>query len=229
MIAASAADETMPARPRCDPPRPALPCGMIDAYVWTTPNGYKALLLLEELELPYTARWVNIMKGEQHAPEFLAINPNHKIPAIVDHDTNVTVFESGAIAIYLAEKTGRLLAASGPDRYTALEWVFFQTGGTGPIIGQLFHFKRFAPEKLPYAIDRYRKETERLLGVLDRRLGQVPFLAGELSIADLMNITWARAAGDLDVDLASFPNVTRWLTELEARPAVARALALEAP
>jgi GST-like protein len=200
---------------------------MLDAYVWTTPNGYKALLLLEELGVPYTPHWVNIMQGEQHAPEFLAINPNHKIPAIVDRDTGATVFESGAIAIYLAEKTGRLLAPSGPDRYTALQWVFFNVGGTGPFIGQLGHFTKFAPEKVPYAIDRYRKETERLLGVLDRRLGQVPFLAGEYSIADLMNITWARAASRFDVDLTPYANVTRWLDELEARPAVARALALK--
>jgi GST-like protein len=202
---------------------------MIDAYVWNTPNGYKALVLLEELGVPYTPRWVNILKGEQHAPEFLAINPNHKIPAIVDRDAGVTVFESGAIAIYLAEKTGRLLAPSGPDRYLALEWVFFNVGGTGPMIGQLGHFVKFAKEQVPYAIDRYRKEAERLLGVLDRRLGQVPFLAGAYSIADLMNITWARAAGRFDIDLATYPNVTRWLGEIEARPAVARALALTPP
>jgi GST-like protein len=200
---------------------------MIDAYVWTTPNGYKALVLLEELGLPYTPHWVNLMQGEQLRPEFLAINPNHKIPAIVDRDAGVTVFESGAIAIYLAEKTGKLLAASGPDRYVALEWVCFNIAGTGPMIGQLGHFVRFAPEKVPYAIDRYRKEAERLLGVLDGRLGQVRFLAGELSIADLMNVTWARAAGNYGVDLARYPNLTRWLGEVEARPAVARALALK--
>jgi GST-like protein len=200
---------------------------MIDAYVWTTPNGYKALILLEEMGLPYTPRWVNIMKGEQHAPEFLAINPNHKIPAIVDRDAGVTVFESGAIAIYLAEKTGRLLAPSGPDRYTALEWVFFNIGGTGPMIGQLAHFTKYAPEQVPYAIARYRKEAERLFGVLEGRLGQVPFLAGAYSIADPMNVTWARTAVGLGVDLAAYPNVTRWLGEVEARPAVARALALQ--
>lgn len=201
--------------------------GVIDAYVWTTPNGYKALLLLEELGVPYTSRWVNILKGEQHTPEFLAINPNHKIPAIVDHDAGVTVFESGAIAIYLAEKTGRLLPQSGPDRYTTLEWVFFNVGGTGPMVGQFAHFVKFAPEQVPYAIERYRKETQRLLGVLDRRLGEVPYLAGAFSIADLMNITWARAAGDFGIDLAAYPNVARWLGEVEARPAVARALALK--
>jgi GST-like protein len=202
---------------------------MLDAYVWTTPNGYKALLLLEELGVPYTPRWVNIMKGEQHAPEFLAINPNNKVPAIVDHDAGVTVFESGAIAVYLAEKTGRLLAPSGQDRYTALEWVCFNVGGTGPMVGQLGYFAHYAPEKVPHAIDRYRKETERLLRVLDRRLGEAQFLAGAFSIADLMNITWARAAGRFDVDLAAYPNVTRWLGEVEARPAVARALALKPP
>ena len=166
-------------------------------------------------------------KGDQHRPEYLAINPNGKIPAIVDHDAGVTVFESGAIAIYLAEKTGRLLAQSGPDRYAALEWVFFNVGGTGPMVGQLAHFTKFASEQIPYAIDRYRKETERLLGVLDRRLGEVQYLAGAYSIADLMNITWARAAGHLGVDLAAYPHVGRWLSEVEARPAVARALALK--
>jgi len=200
---------------------------MIDAYVWTTPNGYKALLLLEELGLPYTPYWVNIMKGEQHRPEFLAINPNHKIPAIVDRDAGVTVFESGAIAIYLADKTGRLLAPGGQDRYTALEWVFFNVGGTGPMVGQLAHFVKFAPEEVPYAIERYRKETARLLGVLDGRLGHVQYLAGAYSIADLMNVTWARAAGRFGVDLAPYANVSRWLSEVEARPAVARALALK--
>ncbi len=200
---------------------------MIDAYVWTTPNGYKALVALEELGVPYTPRWVDLTKGEQLRPEFLAINPNHKIPAIVDHDAGVTVFESGAIAIYLAEKTGKLLAPSGPERYVALEWVFFNVGGTGPMIGQLGHFVMFAPEKVPYAIERYRKEAERLLGVLDRRLGEVPYLAGAFSIADLMNVTWARAAGRFDIDLAAYANVSRWLGEVEARPAVARALALK--
>jgi GST-like protein len=198
---------------------------MIDAYVWTTPNGYKALLLLEELGLLYTPYWVNIMKGEQHRPEYLAINPNHKIPAIVDRDAGVTVFESGAIAIYLAEKAGRLLPASGQERYTALEWVFFNVGGTGPTIGQLGHFVKFATEQVPYAIDRYRKETARLLGVLDGRLGHVQYLAGAYSIADLMNITWARAAERFGVDLAPYANVSRWLSEVEARPGVARALA----
>jgi GSH-dependent disulfide-bond oxidoreductase len=200
---------------------------MIDAYVWTTPNGYKGLIALEEMGVAYTPRWVDLTKGEQLAPEFLAINPNHKIPAIVDHDAGVTVFESGAIAIYLAEKTGRLLAPSGPERYVALQWVFFNVGGTGPMIGQLGHFVKFAPEKVPYAIERYRKETERLLGVLDRRLGEVPFLAGEYSIADVMNVTWARAAGQFGVVLAPYGNVSRWLGEVEARPAVARALALK--
>jgi GST-like protein len=188
---------------------------MIDAYVWETPNGYKALIALEEMGVPYTPRWVDLTKGEQLRPEFLAINPNHKIPAIVDRDAGVTVFESGAIAIYLAEKTGQLLPASGPERYVVLEWVFFNVGGTGPMIGQLGHFVRFAPEKVPYAIERYRKETER------------PYLAGVYSIADLMNVTWARAAGRLDVDLAAYANVSRWLGEVEARPAVARALALK--
>ena len=199
---------------------------MIDAYVWTTPNGYKALIALEEMGVAYTPHWIDISKGEQHEPEYLAINPNHKIPAIVDHDTGATVFESGAIAIYLAEQTRQLLPAGGPERYEVLEWVFFNVGGTGPMVGQLGHFVKFASEKVPYAIDRYQKETERLLGVLDGRLGKVPYLAGAAySIADLMNVTWARAAGRFGVDLEPFRHLTRWLGEVEARPAVARALA----
>ncbi|HWN80869.1 MAG TPA: glutathione S-transferase family protein, partial [Candidatus Udaeobacter sp.] len=139
---------------------------MIDAYVYTTPNGFKALIGLEELALPYTARWVDITKGEQHRPEYLAINPNNKIPAIVDHDgpggQRVTIFESGAILVYLAEKAGRLLPASGPARYSVLEWVFFNAGGAGPMLGQLSYFSKFASEKVPPAIERYTKEAERL-------------------------------------------------------------------
>jgi GST-like protein len=207
---------------------------MIDAYVFTTPNGFKALIGLEEFGLPYQAHWVDITKGEQMSPEYLAINPNHKIPAIVDRDgpngKPVTVFESGAVLMYLAEKTGKLLPKSGQARYTAIQWVFFNAAGPGPIIGQLGYFTKFAPEKVPAAIERFTKETQRLLGVLDKRLAEVTYLAGELSIADIMNMTWARAAHTfLGMDLGAYPHLTRWLAELEARPAFKRALAMKPP
>jgi GSH-dependent disulfide-bond oxidoreductase len=206
---------------------------MIDAYVWTTPNGYKALVALEELGLPYQAHWIDISKGAQMTPEFLAINPNHKIPAIVDQDGPgggpITVFESGAVLVYLADKTGQFLATSGVDRYTALSWVFFNIGNTGPMLGQLGFFSKLAPEKLPLAIDRYTKEAQRLFGVVDRRLAEVPYLAGnDYTIADMINVTWLRAARDfLGLDLSSYKHLTRWITEIEARPAVARALAMK--
>src|SRR5688572_9307001 len=149
---------------------------MIDAYVFTTPNGFKALIGLEELGLPYRINWIDITKGEQTSPEYLAINPNNKIPAIIDPDgpegKPITVFESGAVLTYLAEKTGRLLAKSGPERYAALQWVFFNAGGTGPMIGQLVYYKKFAPEQVPVAIERFAKEVHRLFLVLDKRLGQ---------------------------------------------------------
>jgi GST-like protein len=204
---------------------------MIDAYVWTTPNGFKALIGLEEFAVPYRARWIDITKGEQTKPEYLAINPNNKIPAITDPDAAggpVTIFESGAVLLYLAEKTGKLLAKSGEARYTALEWVFFNAGGMGPMLGQYGYFTKFAPEKVPPAIERYEKEAHRLLRVLDGRLGQVQYLAGEFSIADIMNFTWPRAARNFfGMDISPYANVTRWLEELEKRPAFAKALALK--
>ena len=205
---------------------------MIDAYVYTTPNGFKALIGLEELGLPYTTRWIDITKGQQLSPEYLAVNPNNKIPAIVDHDgpggQRVSVFESGAVLVYLAEKAGKLLPSSGAARYTTLEWVFFNAGGPGPILGQLGYFSKFATEKVPPAIERFTKESERLLRVLDGRLGQVPYLAGDFSIADIMNMTWARAARTfLSLDLSPYPHLVRWLDELEQRPAFARALAMK--
>lgn len=205
---------------------------MIDAYVYTTPNGFKALIALEELELPYTLHWIDITKGQQHTPEYRAINPNNKIPAIVDHDgpggERVTIFESGAVLVYLAEKAGKLLPASGAARYTTLEWVFFNAGGPGPILGQLGYFTKFSPEKVPPAIERFSREAERLLRVLDGRLEQARYLAGELSIADLMNMTWVRAARTfLGLDMAPYPHLVRWLEALERRPAVQRALALK--
>lgn len=202
---------------------------MIDAYVWTTPNGFKALIALEEFGLPYRTHWVNITKGEQTRPEYLAINPNNKIPAIVDGE--VAVFESGAVLTYLAEKTGKFLAASGPERYAALEWVFFNVGNTGPMLGQLGFFKKFAPEKIPLAIERYTKEAERLFGVMDRRLAASPYLAGaEYTIADMINVTWVSAARSfLGLSLDAHPHLVKWIETVEARPAVARALAMKPP
>lgn len=205
---------------------------MIDAYVYTTPNGFKALIALEELGLPYTRRWIDITKGQQTSPEYLAINPNNKIPAIVDHDgpggRPLTLFESGAVLVYLAEKTGKLLPASGPRRYEALSWVFFNTGGPAPMIGQLGYFTKFANEKVPHAIERYEKECARLLNVLEQRLAQSRYLAGDFSIADIMNMTWPRAFKTfLGRDLGPYPNIVRWIGELEQRPAFARALAMK--
>ncbi len=205
---------------------------MIDAYVYTTPNGFKALIGLEELGLPYQVNWIDITKGAQMTPEYLAINPNNKIPAIIDRDTPdqqpITVFESGAVLIYLAEKTGKLLASSGAARATTLEWVFFNAAGPGPMLGQLGYFSKFATEKIPAAIERFTKEAERLFRVLDKRLGEVQYLAGEFSIADIMNLTWPRGARDfIGLDLSPYPNLVRWIAELEARPAFQRALAMK--
>ncbi len=205
---------------------------MIDAYVYTTPNGFKALIGLEELGLPYQVKWIDITKGAQMTPEYLAINPNNKIPAIVDDDTSdgkpITVFESGAVLIYLAEKTGKLLPSSGRARATTLEWVFFNAAGPGPMLGQLGYFSKFAAEKIPHAIERFSKEAERLFRVLDKRLGEAAYLAGEFSIADIMNLTWPRGARDfIGLDLSPYPNLVRWIAELEARPAFQRALAMK--
>ncbi|MEO8553520.1 MAG: glutathione binding-like protein [Kofleriaceae bacterium] len=202
---------------------------MIDAYVWTTPNGFKLLIGLEELGLPYRTHWVDITKGDQRKPEYIAVNPNSKIPAIVDPDTSTTVFESGAVLIYLAEKAGKLLPASGPARYQTLEWVFFNVGGPGPMFGQLGFFAKFAKEKVPMAIERYEAEAKRLLQVLDTRLGETKYLAGsEFTIADIINFTWANAGRTfLGLDYAPYPHLVRWLDELQQRPAFLKALAMK--
>jgi len=204
---------------------------MIDAYVWTTPNGFKLLIALEELGLPYQARWIDITKGEQMRPEFLAINPNHKIPAIVDSEgpggKPIQVFESGAVLQYLAEKTKKLLP-EGADRYAVLEWCYFNVGGPGPMLGQLGYFTKFAPEKVPAAIERYTKEAERLFKVVDKRLGESKYLAGDFSIADIINFTWLNAARTfIGLDLSEYKNLTRWLDELAARPAFKKALEMK--
>ncbi len=208
---------------------------MIDLYTAATPNGFKASIALEEFGLPYKLIPVDLRTGQQFAPDFLKISPNNKIPAIVDHDVDAesggqAVFESGAILVYLAEKTGRLLAKEGPARYAALEWLFFQVGGTGPMLGQAHHFKAYAPEKIQYAIDRYTNEGKRLYGVLDRRLSQSKYLAGdEYSIADIANLPWLLGHDRLGIDIAEYPHVGRWMAELKARPAVHKGLQIPPP
>jgi len=201
---------------------------MIDVYSWPTPNGHKVHIMLEECGLPYTVHAVDIGAGDQFKPEFLAISPNNKIPAIVDSDgpdgQPISLFESGAILIYLAGKTGQFLPEDVRGRYVALQWLMFQMGGLGPMLGQAHHFRLYAPEKIPYAIDRYTNEARRLYGVMDRRLGEVPYFAGDYGVADMAMFPWARLHANQGVDLAEFPNVKRWLDAIAARPAVQRGL-----
>jgi GST-like protein len=204
---------------------------MIDLYSWPTPNGHKVHIALEELGLPYTVHAIDIGQGGQFTPEFLAINPNHRIPAIVDEDGPggaLTLFESGAILIYLAEKTGQLIPKDAAGRYTCLQWLMFQMGGVGPMFGQANHFANYAPEKIPYAIERYRNEAARLTRVLQKRLGQAAFLAGtEYSIADIATFPWVRSATSTGaLSLNETPDVRRWLDTIAARPAVERGLAV---
>jgi GST-like protein len=208
---------------------------MITLYTWTTPNGRKASIMLEELGLAYEVKPVNIGKNEQFTPEFLRVSPNNKIPAIVDHDAEggpLSVFESGAILIYLAEKTGKLLPASGPARYKTLEWVNWQMGGLGPMLGQLGFFAVRSKEKAPLAIERFTEEADRLLGVMDKQLTDHPYLAGEeYSIADIACYGWTVAATTLlgevlEDSLATKPAVHAWLERVGSRPAVARGMAV---
>jgi GST-like protein len=202
---------------------------MIDLYTWTTPNGRKASIMLEEVGLPYRVHAIDISKGDQFKPEFVAINPNSKIPAIVDEDGpggSLPVFESGAILIYLAEKTGRLIGSGPRSRIEAIEWLMFQMGGIGPMFGQTHHFRRFAPEPVPYAIERYTKETQRLYGVLDKRLGEAEYLAGDYSIADIATYPWTARHEWQGVTLSDYPNVQRWYEAIGARPAVQRGMAV---
>ena len=204
---------------------------MIDLYSWATPNGHKIHILLEELALPYTVHPVDIGRGEQFTPEFLAISPNNKIPAIVDRDgpdgRPIALFESGAILIYLAEKTGRFLPADPRGRYATLQWLMWQMGSIGPMLGQAHHFRQYAPEKLPYAIERYTNEARRLYGVLDRRLAAQRYLAGDdYTIADIATFPWCRSAANQGVDWADFPHARRWFDAVAARPAVQRGVAV---
>jgi GSH-dependent disulfide-bond oxidoreductase len=200
----------------------------IEVWTWPTPNGHKVHIMLEELGLPYAVVPVNIGKGDQFRPEFLAITPNHRIPAIVDpkgpEGKPFTLFESAAILIYLAEKCGSpLLPKSGDARYRALEWTMFQMGGVGPMFGQYNHFANYAPEKIPYAIERYTNEVARLHRVLDKRLAASPFLAGpDYSIADICTFPWIRNAERRGIDLAHYPHLQRWHDAVATRPAVQR-------
>ena len=198
---------------------------MITLYTAATPNGHKASVTLEELGLAYTVHSLNLMKGEQKTPEFLAINPNGRIPAIVDSEQdNFAVFESGAIMIYLAEKAGKLLPTDVRGRSSVIQWLMFQMGGVGPMMGQANVFFRYMPEKIQPAIDRYQNESKRLLTVLDTRLKDNEFLAGEYSIADIANFCWARTHNWSGVDISDLPNLKRWMDTIYARDAVQRGL-----
>jgi GST-like protein len=207
---------------------------MIDLYFWGTPNGRKITIMLEELELAYKVIPINIGRGDQFKPEFLAVSPNNRIPAIVDHAPSdggppISVFESGAILLYLADKTGRLIPNELRARTEVLEWLMWQMGGIGPMFGQANHFARYAPEKLPYAIDRYVNESKRLLRILNTRLADREFVAGAYSIADIASFPWLVSARARLVDnVADYPHVVRWLDAINARPAVARGLAVSA-
>ena len=203
---------------------------MIDLYTWPTPNGFKVSIMLEECALPYAAHAVDIGAGDQFKPDFLAISPNNKIPAIVDHDgpdgKPTSLFESGAILVYLAGKTGRFLPADVRGKYLALQWLMFQMGGLGPMLGQAHHFRLYAPEKVEYAIKRYTNEARRLYGVMDRRLAVAAYFAGEYSVADMAIFPWTRSHANQGIDLAEFPNVQRGFNAVAARPAVQRGLAV---
>lgn len=207
---------------------------MIDLYYWPTPNGHKITIFLEETGLAYRIKPVDISKGDQFKPDFLAISPNNRMPAIVDREpadggAAVTLFESGAILLYLAEKTGRLLPTDIHGRARVLQWLFWQVGGLGPMAGQNHHFAKYAPAKIPYAMERYRNETGRLYGVMDGQLAKTPYLAGDYSIADIAAYPWIVPYEDQGQDLHDFPHLKRWFDAIRARPAVIRAYAAGAP
>lgn len=200
---------------------------MIDLYTAPTPNGWKASVVLEELELPYTVKRVNILEGEQKRPDYIALNPNGRIPTIVDHDADsFVVFESGAILLYLAQKTGRLLPTDPQRSSQVMQWLMFQMGGLGPMMGQANVYFRYSPEKYQPAIDRYQNESKRLMTVLDGRLRDNEYLAGDFSIADIANWCWARTNAWSGVDVSDLLNLQRWLELLEARPACQRGVAV---
>lgn len=202
---------------------------MIDLYYWPTPNGWKITIMLEECGLPYRLIPVNIGKGDQFKPEFLAISPNNRMPAIVDAEVAggpLSVFESGAILVYLAEKSGRYMPREARGRFDCLQWLFWQMGGLGPMAGQLGHFMNYAQEKIPYAIERYKNEYNRLLGVMERRLADRPFLAGEYSIADMACWPWVRSHERLQQPLDDFPQLKAWFDTIGERPAVQKAITI---
>jgi len=200
---------------------------MVEVYSWPTPNGHKVHIMLEECGLPYRVHPVDIGAGAQFEPGFLAISPNNKIPAITDPDgpegAPISLFESGAILLYLAGKTGRFLPAATAARYEVLQWLMFQMGGVGPMLGQAHHFRIYAPEKIPYEVDRYTNEARRLYGVMDRRLAQSTYLGGpEYSIADIAVYPWLRSWMNQGIDWNDFPHLRAWFDEVGARPAVQR-------
>jgi GST-like protein len=204
---------------------------MLDLYFWTTPNGYKVTILLEELGLQYNVVPVHIGKGEQFNPDFLKISPNNKIPALVDHQSPdgrpITLFESGAIMMYLAEISGRrFMPVDLRQRYQVIQWLMFQIGNLGPMLGQAHHFRRYAKEQIAYAIERYTSEATRLYRVLDKRLGEAEFLAGDYSIADMAVYPWLRPHKWQGQDISAWPNLQRWYNAVRARPAVQRGLAV---
>ncbi len=199
---------------------------MIDLYYWPTPNGKKASIMLEECGLEFNAIPVNIGRGDQFTVEFLNISPNNRIPAIVDRDADISVFESGAILMYLAEKTGRFMPQEVQARYEVLQWLFWQMGGLGPMAGQLSHFVNYAPEPVPYAHTRYEKEYDRLLGVMNTRLENSTYLAGEYSIADMASFPWVAGYKRLGTSLDDFVNLRRWFDAIKIRPAVRRGMDL---
>lgn len=197
---------------------------MIDLYTFGTPNGHKASIVLEELGLEYEVHKIDITKDEQFTPEFVAINPNSKIPAIVDRDANITVFESGAILIYLAEKTGKLLPSETKERFQVIEWLMFQMASVGPMFGQYNHFNRYAPEKIPYAIERYKKETLRLYEVLNKQLADKEFICGAYSIADIATFPWVNAYEYMELTLDNHLHLQQWVSRMEQRPAVQKGM-----
>lgn len=199
---------------------------MIDLYYWPTPNGHKISIMLEECGLEYEVKAVNIGAGNQFAPEFLAISPNNRMPAIVDSDTGISVFEGGAILVYLAEKAGKFLPTDMAQRFDVLQWLFWQTGGLGPMAGQLSHFVNYVQEDVPYAHQRYANEYDRLLAVMDVRLRDRDYFAGDYSIADIASFPWVLPYRRLGNDLDDFPNLRRWFDSLKERPAVQRGVNL---
>lgn len=203
---------------------------MIDLYVWPTPNGYKISIMLEETETPYRVFPVDIAAGDQFKADFLEISPGNRMPAIVDTEgpdgEPISIFESGAILLYLSEKAGRFIPRDMRGRYQVMQWLMWQMASIGPMLGQAHHFRQYAPDPIPYAVERYTNEANRLYGVLDRRLGEAPYVAGDYSIADMAIFPWLRAPERQGVDIEQFGNVKRWRDAINARPAVQRGLTL---